>query len=118
MCNQRIEYLIPILKGLVIPSFIGQDARNLEEIVDLVYRDGRNYKYAGMPFSNCVGYVELSIMDMLGKIAGKPAGLFYGKVVRTEVPMYLSSLTRENTAEEVDWLAKRLAETGAKAIKL
>jgi L-alanine-DL-glutamate epimerase-like enolase superfamily enzyme len=46
-------------------------------------------------------------------------GLFYSKAVRIEVPMYLSSLTRENTAaEEVDWLAQRLAETVAKAIKL
>jgi L-alanine-DL-glutamate epimerase-like enolase superfamily enzyme len=119
MCNQRMEYLIPILKGLVVPAFVGKDARDLEEIIDLVYRDGRNYKYAGMPFSNCVGHVELSILDMLGKIANKPAGLFYGKVVRTEIPMYLSSLTRENTAEEeVDWLAKRLSETGALAVKL
>lgn len=119
ICNERMDYLIPILQGLVIPFFINKDARDLETIVDLVYRDGRNYKYAGMPFSNCVGHVELSLWDMLGKIANKPAGQFFGKMVRTEVPMYLSSLTRENTAEqEVAFLEKRLAETGAKAVKL
>lgn len=35
------------------------------------------------------------------------------------MPMYLSSLTRENAAEaEVAFLARRLSETGAKAVKL
>ncbi len=119
MCNERMDYLIPILQGLVIPFFINKDARDLATIVDLVYRDGRNYKYAGMPFSNCVGHVELSLWDMLGKVAAKSAGQFFGKVIRTEVPMYLSSLTRENTAvEEVAFLERRLAQTGARAVKL
>lgn len=119
MANQRMEYLIPILQGLVAPSFVGKDARDLVQLVDEVYKDGRNYKYAGMPFSNCVGHVELSIWDMLGKIANKSAGQFFGKVIRTEVPMYLSSLTRENKAEEeVEFIAQKLAETGAEAVKL
>jgi len=119
ICNERMDYLIPILQGLVIPFFINKDARDIQTIVDLVYQDGRNYKYAGMPFSNCVGHVELSLWDLLGKIHNKPAGQFFGKVVRREVPMYLSSLTRENTAgAEVAFLARRLAETGAKAVKL
>jgi L-alanine-DL-glutamate epimerase-like enolase superfamily enzyme len=119
MANQRMEYLIPILQGLVAPSFVGKDARDLVQLVDEVYKDGRNYKYAGMPFSNCVGHVELSLWDMLGKIANKPARQFFGKVIRSEVPMYLSSLTRENKAEEeVEFIAQKLAQTGAKAVKL
>jgi L-alanine-DL-glutamate epimerase-like enolase superfamily enzyme len=119
MANQRMEYLIPILQGLVAPCFVGKDARDLVQLVDEVYKDGRNYKYAGMPFSNCVGHIELSIWDMLGKIANKPAGQFFGKVIRSEVPMYLSSLTRENKAEEeVEFIAQKLAQTGAKAVKL
>lgn len=119
MANERMEYLIPILKGLVAPYFIGKDARDLIRLVDGVYKHDHNYKYAGMPFSNCVGHVELSLWDMLGKIAQKPSGRFFGKAVRIEVPMYLSSLTRETKAEEeIEFLVGKLAETGAKAVKL
>lgn len=76
MCNERMEYLVPILKGLVVPFFLGKDARDLENLVNEVYKDGRNYKYAGMPFSNCVGHLELSIWDMLGKKPKSPLLLF------------------------------------------
>lgn len=118
-CNERMEYLIPILKGLVAPFFVNKDARNIEQLIRDVYNDERNYKYAGMPFSNCVGHLELSLWDMLGKMANIPAAHFFGKPVRTKVPMYLSSLTRDNTAEEeVAWLGEQLQKTGALAIKL
>lgn len=79
LCNERMDYLIPILQGLVVPLFLDKDARDLSQLVDLVYRDGRNYKYAGMPFSNCVGHVELSLWDLLGKLANKPARYFLGR---------------------------------------
>jgi L-alanine-DL-glutamate epimerase-like enolase superfamily enzyme len=42
-----------------------------------------------------------------------------GKPVRTQVPVYLSSLTRETTPEqEAGDLAQKLAQTGAKAVKI
>ena len=118
-CNERMDYLVPIFNGLVVPCFLGKDARDLEGLVRDVYNDGRNYKYAGMPFSNCVGHLELSIWDLLGKTAKQPASLFFGKPIRTEVPVYLSSLTRDNTAdEEIAALGEQLEKTGALAIKL
>lgn len=118
-CNQRMEYLIPIFKGLVVPFFTGKDARDIEHLVDIVYKDGRNYKYAGMPFSNCVGHLELSIWDLLGRTAKQPAARFFGSVIRHGVPVYLSSLTRDNSAEEeIEWLGGQLKKTGAKAIKV
>lgn len=119
MANERMIYLVPIFKGLVAPHFLGKDARDLVRLVDEVYKDGRNYKYAGMPFSNCVGHLELSIWDLLGKTAGQPAHGFFKTIYRTEVPMYLSSLTRENRAEEeLESLSKKLQQTRSKAIKL
>jgi len=72
-----------------------------------------------MPFSNCVGHLELSIWDLLGKTVKQPVARFFDRPVRSEVPMYLSSLTRDNSAEqEIGWLQEQLEVTGAKAIKL
>ena len=46
--NGRADVLHPILKRLVIPYFIGKDARDLEEHLFAVYRDSDNYKFQGL----------------------------------------------------------------------
>lgn len=117
--NKRMKYLLPILGGLVIPHFIDQDIRNLEELVDIVYTSDRNYKYAGMPFWNCVGHVEAAVLDMVGKTVNKTVGQLFGKVIREEVPVYLSRLKRyREPEEEVDLIAKYVDEYGFNAVKL
>lgn len=119
LANERVEYLYPILLQRVIPYFIGKDARDLETLVDGVYTHQSNYKLAGIAFWCCVGWVEFSLFDLLGKIARQPVGELLGGVRRKEIPVYLSSLRRDTTPEqEVEWLGKRLAETNSKAVKL
>lgn len=118
VAHEYIEYLYPILQQLVIPYFIGKDARDLESLVDEVYIFRCNYKFAGLALWCCVAWVEFSLFDLLGKIAGKPVGELFGGVIRQEIPIYLSSLRRDTTPEEeVAWVGQRLAETGAKAVK-
>jgi len=117
--NERIRYLAPILQQLVMPYFKGKDARDLETLVDGVYVHNSNYKLAGLALWNPVGWVEFSLFDLLGKVAKKPVGELLGGVIRKEIPFYMSSMRRDTTPEqEVEWLGKRLAETGAKAVKL
>jgi L-alanine-DL-glutamate epimerase-like enolase superfamily enzyme len=112
-------YLWPILKAVVAPYFVGKDARDLVSLVEGVYTWRSNYKLAGLAFWNCVSHLEFSLLDMLGKMAGLPVCDLLGPVLRREIPIYLSSMRRETTAEEeVDLLAERLAETGARAVKL
>jgi L-alanine-DL-glutamate epimerase-like enolase superfamily enzyme len=114
-----MENLHAMLTGMMAPFFTGKDARDIEFLVDEVYRVESHYKYAGMPFWNCVGHVEIAIWDLLGKTANQPVHALLGKQVRTEVPVYLSSLTRETSPEqEARELAGQLAATGAKAIKI
>ncbi len=118
LCNQRMPNLISLLHGLIIPLLIGKDARNIEELTDYVYVANSNYKYAGMPFWNCVGHVEIAIFDLLGQIAKKPVNQLLGKPVKNELDVYLSSTTRETTPQqEADNFKKRIDETGAKAVK-
>ena len=114
--TKQITESIPIFQTLVAPHFIGKDARDIESLVDSVYRD--NYKLAGLTFWCPVAYIEQSLLDMLGKIAGKPVGELLGGVIREEIPVYLSGSDRVLTAEEeVDVYVRGLAETKAKAVK-
>ncbi len=118
--NQRMHVLHPLLTRLVAPYFKGKDARDLPSLVEGVYRHGRNYKYAGMPFWNCVGHVELAVWDLLGQVSGEAVwALIVDKPVREYFPVYLSSFNRHTTPKkEVEWMAERLATTDATACKL
>ena len=117
--NFRMEFLLPILQKMIQPFFIGKDAREIEMILDTIAHDRGVYKYSGIPLFNCIGQIEIAVMDLLGKAARIPASDFFGKRIRTEIPIYVSSLTRETSPEEeVENLQKQLSETGAKAIKV
>jgi L-alanine-DL-glutamate epimerase-like enolase superfamily enzyme len=119
LATERIGYLYPILQQLVIPYFKGKDARDVETLVDGVYVHSSNYKLAGLAFWCCVGWVEFSLFDLLGQVSKKSVGELLGGVIRNEIPVYMSSMRRDTTPEqEVEWVGKRMEETGAKACKL
>jgi L-alanine-DL-glutamate epimerase-like enolase superfamily enzyme len=119
LCNARIEFLSGIFNGLVAPFFIGKDATKIKQLVDEVYKEERNYKFSGMPFWNCVGHIEVAVWDLLGKVNNMPVHQLLGKQLRQQVPMYLSSLTRDNSAEEeVNKILPALETTGCKAVKV
>ncbi len=114
--NSRVTYLYPILNKLVIPDFIGEDARDLEALIFKTYR--HNYKIYGLALWCCVAWVEFSLLDLLGKIAEKPVGDLIGKKVRSEIPVYRASGHRDTTPEEeIEVLKGYLEESGAKAVK-
>ena len=114
----RARYLSAILKQLVIPFFIGKDARDLETLLWELYRWQSNYKMYGLAFWCPQAWVEFAILDMLGRITGKPMGAMLGNLVRSEVPFYVASGRRDTTPEqEVEYLQKLVSQSGAKAIK-
>lgn len=108
----------PILLKRVIPSFLNQDARQLETLLDRVYLADSNYKWQGLPFWVCVAATEIAILDLLGKAANLPLGALIGEVKRAKIPVYRASSHRGNAPEaEIDYLQQQVAETGATAIK-
>ncbi len=116
--DDRLTVLYPILLRHVIPFFIGKDARKLDSLVDEVYRHDSNYKMQGLALWVCVASVEFALLDMLGKMTDKSVGNLLGGLVRRDVAVYRASGNRGNTPEaEIEYLAKLVEETGAKAIK-
>ncbi len=114
--TKQVSDYISIFTNLVAPCFIGCDARDIETLIDDVYR--ANYKLAGIPFWSPVAFIELSLLDLLGKIAGKSVAQMCGGVVRKQIPVYLSGSGRNTTAEEeVDAYVRNVEQTNAKAVK-
>ena len=92
--NQWLRSLLSVVQNLVIPFFLGKDARDLERLVDEVYTYPSNYKLAGLALWSSVGYVELSIWDLLGPRCQR-AGVRSGRAgAATPIPVYLSSGSR------------------------
>lgn len=116
--NGRANVLHPILNRLVIPYFIGKDARDLEEHLFGVYRHQDNYKFQGLALWSPVAMVEFAILDLLGRVTGKTIGELLGGVIRKRVPVYIASGRRDTTPEqEVEYLQRLIQENGAKAVK-
>lgn len=116
--NSKASFLYPILNQLVIPYFVGKDARNLEEHLFGVYRYKSNYKLQGLALWCPVAWVEFAILDMLGRIADRSIAELMGEPVRDWIPFYVASGRRDTTPEEeVSYLQSLIEETGAKAVK-
>lgn len=108
----------PILVNKVLPYFVGRDARELETHLTGVYLKDSNYKWQGLPFWVSVACAEIAILDLLGKVAGRPLGALFGNVIKKDITVYRASGNRGNAPEaEIEYLQKVVAETGAKAIK-
>jgi len=114
----RAEYLDRILKQLVFPFFVGKDVRQLETLLWELYRFQDNYKLQGLALWSPQAWVEFAILDMLGRIAGKPIGALLGDIVRRDVAIYVASGRRDTTPEqEIEHLRKLVEQSGARALK-
>lgn len=114
----RADYLDKIAKQLVMPFFVGKDARDLESLLWELYRFKDNYKLQGLALWCPQAWVEFAILDMLGRVARKPMGALLGDIVWQDVACYVASGRRDTTPEaEIDHLRKLLEESGSKAVK-
>jgi L-alanine-DL-glutamate epimerase-like enolase superfamily enzyme len=116
--NSRGRILGPIFRELIVPYFLGKDARELETHLWEVYRYRSNYKLQGLAFWCPIAWVEFAILDLLGRVTQQSIGQLLGTSVRREVPYYVASSRRDTTPEqEVEHLQRLLEESGAKAVK-
>jgi L-alanine-DL-glutamate epimerase-like enolase superfamily enzyme len=114
----RLRDLYPVFLNRVAPFFRGKDARDLEALLDELYRHASNYKFQGLALWVSVAAAEFALLDLLGKIAGRSLGDLLGGIQRRDIAIYRASGNRGNTPEqEVEYLQKIVAESGAKALK-
>ena len=110
----------PMFVNRLIPFFTGKDARDLDQLIYKVSET--NVKIQGVPFCIQIATLEFAILDMLGNIADKPAGLLIGDLLNPEVSIYLghhyTNLRKLDPEVSLELMRKDAEETRAKAIKL
>ena len=116
--NDRAFQLYPLLRDNVLPHFIGKDARQLESLLDDLYVFKSNYKLQGLALWCCTAWVEMALLDLLGRMANKRLGDMMGGVLRESVPVYYASGNRNTSPqEEADILKRKVEQHGVKAVK-
>ncbi|MCA1758759.1 MAG: mandelate racemase/muconate lactonizing enzyme family protein [Bacteroidales bacterium] len=116
--NMQMVSLYPIFTRRLQPFFPGKDARNLEQLLEEVYVYQSNYKLQNLALWVPLATIEFAILDMLGKIAGKPMGELVGDIHHPKIAVYQANNFRGRSAEEsIERIKKQVEETGAKALK-
>jgi len=115
----QLRSLYPIFTNLLQPFFIGKDACDLDLMLEKVYIYSLNFRLSGMALGVPLATIEFAILDMMGRIAGKPIGQLIGNIHHPEVAVYQATEYREKSVEESMELIKRdVAEYNAKALKI
>jgi L-alanine-DL-glutamate epimerase-like enolase superfamily enzyme len=119
VAHSTISTLFPVFLRNVQPFFIGQDARDLDLILDRIYIYNFNFRYNGITLGLPLACAEFAILDMLGRMTGKTMGEMIGEIHNPEVSIYVATEFREKPLEEhFDLIKKAVAEYDTKALKV
>src|SRR5512133_3146661 len=118
VAHSTINTLFPIFLRNVQPFFIGQDARELDLILDRIYIYNFNFRLNGIALGLPLATIEFAVLDMLGHIADKPVGELIGEIHNPEVAIYVATEFREKPLEEhFELIKKAVAEYDTHALK-
>jgi L-alanine-DL-glutamate epimerase-like enolase superfamily enzyme len=116
--NMQMVSLYPIFQLRLRPFFIGKDARDWENLLEEVYVHQSNYKLQGLALWIPLATIEFAVLDMLGKMVGKPMGELIGDIHNTRIAVYQANGSRGRPAEEtIALIEKDVSEYNAKALK-
>ena len=82
------------------PYFIGQDARELDLILERIYIYSWNFRYSSLAVGIPMSAVEYAVLDMLGRMINKPVQDLIGTLTTPEIPIYIATEFRELPLEE------------------
>ena len=114
-----LNSLYPIFANLLQPFFVDKDARELDLLLEKVYVYNLNFRLSGMALGIPLATIEFAILDMLGRIAGKPIGQLIGGIHHPYVPVYQATEYRERPVEEsLELIRRDVARNQARALKI
>jgi L-alanine-DL-glutamate epimerase-like enolase superfamily enzyme len=115
----QLRSLYPIFTNLLQPFFINKDARDLDLLLEKVFIYNLNFRLSGMALGVPLATIEFAILDMMGRIAGKPIGELIGKICNPEVAVYQATEYREKpVAESMELIIRDVKEYNARALKI
>jgi L-alanine-DL-glutamate epimerase-like enolase superfamily enzyme len=119
VAHSGISTLFPIFLRNVQPFFIGQDARELDLILERIYIYNFNFRYNGIALGLPLACAEFAILDMLGHITNKNMAELIGDIHNPEVGIYVATEFREKPLEEhFDLIKRAVAEYDTRALKV
>ena len=100
VAHSDMSTFYPVFTNRLQSFFIGQDARELDLMLEriLVYR--LNFRLNGISLGIPLATIEFAILDMLGQIAGKSMGQLIGGIYNPEVGFYVATEFRELPLED------------------
>lgn len=117
--HSTMSTLFPVFLRSLQSFFIGQDARELDLILERVFIYNFNFRYNGITLGLPLATIEFAILDMLGRISGKPTAELIGEIHNPEVGIYTATEFREKPLEEhFDLIKKAVAEYDTNALKV
>lgn len=119
VAHTGMSTLFPIFLKNVQPFLIGKDARELDLILEKIFIYQFNFRFNGMAFGLPLATAEFAILDMLGRIAGKPVGQLIGSVHNPEVGLYMATEWREKPVDEsMELIGKAFHSHDLRALKI
>jgi len=119
VAHNDMRRLYPIFLHNLKPFFLNKDARELDLVLESVYIYGFNFRYNGISLGLPLATIEFAILDMLGRISGRPLGQLIGEIHHPEVAVYVATEWRERPLEETfERIKQAVAEYDAKALKI
>jgi L-alanine-DL-glutamate epimerase-like enolase superfamily enzyme len=117
--HSGLNVLYPLFVHNLQPFFIGKDARDLDLLLEKVFVYSFNFRYSGISIGTPLATIELAILDMLGRVAGKPFAQLVGEVHNPEISVYQATEYREKPVEEsLELIRRDVAEYDARALKI
>ena len=117
--NEQMASLYPIFVNRLQPFFPGKDAREWEALLEEIYVYRSNYKLQNLALWVPLATIEFAVLDMLGKIAGKPIGGLIGEIQRPRVAVYRANNYRgKSAAESIGMIRREVERSGAMALKI
>jgi len=100
VAHPDMPVFVPIFLRRLQSFFIGQDARELDLMLEKVFIYNLNYRLNGLAIGLPLATIEFAILDMLGKMANKPVAQLIGEIHNPEIGVYVATEFRELPLEE------------------